>query len=110
MSFDADGTCSMCRDYDAVREQAQQYFRTVEDLLAIRDRALPAGAAATTCCTCCPAARIPPTRSTAWWSLGFDVVRAPRSTTGSSPSRPRTTSGVPWPTWAWSTRSPPPTP
>ncbi|MGD9751431.1 MAG: amino acid adenylation domain-containing protein [Acidimicrobiia bacterium] len=39
VSFDTDGTCSMCRDYDAVREQAQQYFRTVEDLLAIRDRA-----------------------------------------------------------------------
>ncbi|MFN0025708.1 MAG: amino acid adenylation domain-containing protein [Acidimicrobiales bacterium] len=39
ISFGADGWCSACRDYDAVREQAQQYFGTVEQLLAIGARA-----------------------------------------------------------------------
>ncbi|MCC6436795.1 MAG: amino acid adenylation domain-containing protein [Acidimicrobiales bacterium] len=39
IAFDGEGICSACRDYDAVREQAQQYFGTVEDLLAIGRRA-----------------------------------------------------------------------
>jgi amino acid adenylation domain-containing protein len=36
---DAEGVCSPCRDFDAVRDQAHRYFGTVDDLLAIRDRA-----------------------------------------------------------------------
>ena len=33
--FDADGVCSVCRSYEKVRDHAQGYFRSMEDLRAI---------------------------------------------------------------------------
>ncbi|MEQ8842791.1 MAG: amino acid adenylation domain-containing protein [Acidimicrobiales bacterium] len=39
VSFDDSGTCDRCRDYDAVRDQAESWFRTPDDLIALRDEA-----------------------------------------------------------------------
>ena len=33
--FDADGVCGVCRSYDAVRDHAQAYFRTMDDLRSL---------------------------------------------------------------------------
>jgi amino acid adenylation domain-containing protein len=38
-SFDADGICHSCRDYDRVAPQAESWFRSVDDLAAKRDAA-----------------------------------------------------------------------
>ena len=35
--FDADGVCSLCRSYDAIKDHAQAYFRTPADLQTIFD-------------------------------------------------------------------------
>jgi amino acid adenylation domain-containing protein len=35
--FDENGVCSVCRSYEAVKEHAHDYFRTVEDLKAVFD-------------------------------------------------------------------------
>ena len=39
VSFDAEGICRSCLDYDRVAPQAEAWFRTVEDLAAKRDEA-----------------------------------------------------------------------
>jgi amino acid adenylation domain-containing protein len=31
-SFDTEGVCSICRSYESIREQAQSYFKTMDDL------------------------------------------------------------------------------
>jgi amino acid adenylation domain-containing protein len=38
-SFDEDGVCRSCHDYDRIAPQAEAWFRTVEDLVAKRDEA-----------------------------------------------------------------------
>jgi hypothetical protein len=38
-SFDNEGVCGTCRDYDRIKAQAQAWFRTPDDLVALRDRA-----------------------------------------------------------------------
>ncbi|MDY7105944.1 MAG: amino acid adenylation domain-containing protein [Actinomycetota bacterium] len=38
-TFDDDGVCSSCHDYERIRDQAAVYFRTPDDLRAARDRA-----------------------------------------------------------------------
>ncbi len=39
ISFDAEGVCSSCRAYDRVAPQAQVWFKSIDDLIAQRDRA-----------------------------------------------------------------------
>jgi amino acid adenylation domain-containing protein len=43
--IDAAGICAVCRAYDAVRDQAQGYFRTLADLRAVFERAARRGSA-----------------------------------------------------------------
>ena len=38
-TFDADGVCGTCHDYERIKTQAQAWFRTPDDLLALRNRA-----------------------------------------------------------------------
>jgi amino acid adenylation domain-containing protein len=37
--FDEQGVCRLCRSYEAIRERAQAYFRTMDDLRAVFDEA-----------------------------------------------------------------------
>ncbi len=39
IDFDGDGVCATCHSYDRIKDQAAAYFRTTDDLRAIRDRA-----------------------------------------------------------------------
>lgn len=39
VTFDDAGVCGSCRDYDRIKDQAAAYFRTPEDLVAVRGRA-----------------------------------------------------------------------
>ncbi len=39
VSFDADGVCATCHEYDRVAPQAASWFRAPDDLVALRDRA-----------------------------------------------------------------------
>ena len=34
-SYDADGVCNICRDYDTYKDKAQAYFKTADDLRAL---------------------------------------------------------------------------
>lgn len=38
-TFDGEGVCGTCHDYDRIKAQAQAWFRTTDDLIALRDRA-----------------------------------------------------------------------
>ncbi len=38
-TFDAEGVCGTCHQYEAIKDQAQRWFRSPQDLIALRDRA-----------------------------------------------------------------------
>jgi amino acid adenylation domain-containing protein len=48
--FDADGVCSLCRSYDGIKDRANAYFKTMEDLRALFEGSAhaPEAAAGTT--------------------------------------------------------------
>ena len=39
VTFDVEGVCDRCHAYDAVKDQAARWFKTPDDLLALRDQA-----------------------------------------------------------------------